>query len=389
MGKGVRFTFLAGFPGRWLAWLAVLVLLVTPVLMGGCQNGGNSSSGVQQEREDQGTGSPPALDSNKATQATAQGLNQGDTAGGKPEENLDLVSSPLTGLQVPRDLLQRRPVAVVIGNNPKARPQAGLQEADLVFEVLVEGGITRFLAFYLGGEPELVGPVRSARHYFIDLVLGLDAVFAHTGGSPYAGKDIARFHVPDFDDVLGTGFGAFWLDKERERPNSTYTSIPRLRSLSRQRGFEKPDPVVEAPFEHRSGEFFGPQAEEIKIHFPGYLGYTVEYKYTPTGKYLRSGDGKPHRDAADGEQLRAENIIVQFTKTWPIPGDQEGRLEMELTGEGEIQVFSRGVQREGVWKKESRQAPIRYFDQEGKPLVLAPGKTWVAIVPPGTLVEVK
>jgi hypothetical protein len=295
--------------------------------------------------------------------------------------------SPFSGQLELLERLERRPVAVMIDNDPVTRPQAGLAQADLVFEALVEGGTTRFMAVYLQAEPELVGPVRSARHYFAQIALGLDAIYAHVGGSPQAHQFITEHKMGDFNDVLGTGFGCFWVDKNKKRPYSTFTSVPMLREKAEQRGF-RAGGVPDQLFSFRSGDqaLAGDPVTNLTIHYPGYLQTRVGYRYTPSGDYLRYVGGQPHRDAATGEQLRADNILVLYVETWAIPGDQQDRIDMDLVGSGALDCFSGGHLYTGTWSKASVSAPLKFQGQQGR-LELTAGKTWIQIVPVGTKIE--
>lgn len=317
---------------------------------------------------------------------------------------------PLTGLPVPEQGIRRRVLLVTVDNNPRARPQYGLAAADLVYELPVEGGITRFVALYLVGESEQIGPVRSARDYMLDLVLEWDAVWVHAGESPQHRERRSGLRVDRLDDLEGVhGGGVFWRGKDRRPPHNLYTDTRRLRAKVAELGWEREPPRRE-PFRFAPT---GPQgaasagdapaspaggraadvaraALEAAIALPGALREVVTYVYDPlTDAYRRYTRGRADRDARTGEQLAVANVLLQFTRAAPIPGDPEGRLEVALVGEGPLQALSGGRLLEGRWRKERPEAPTRYLDAGGVPLTLRPGPTWILVLPEGTRVEVR
>jgi len=300
----------------------------------------------------------------------------------------DEVINPLTGKMVDKDKIERRPFGVLIDNNPEGGMQYGLLEADLVYEVLVEGGITRFLALYLEGEPDIIGPVRSVRHYYLDWVMEWDAVVAHVGGSPRAQNEIRQLGLNDLDDL--SGVDAFWLDKSKKRPYSTFTSHDLVRSIMEKKDWER-DSLVESRWEFSEASPRGTQrARDVTIQYTGWLGHTVTYKYSQAmNTYFRYENGDAHKDPLTGIHLRADNIVIQFVETWPIPNDSEGRLDMKLVGEGKAIYISQGMLEEGTWSKASRDEPTVYLGADGKTVKLLPGQTWINVVPKGTVVDIR
>lgn len=296
------------------------------------------------------------------------------------------VPSPYTGVRTDPERVNRRPIAVMIDNSPKARPQHGLAAASIVYEMLAEGGITRYMAIYLEGEAETVGPVRSARHYFVYAAAGHDAVYAHCGGSPQAYREIAGLSIRSLDDMKDRGI--FRRSNDRSAPHNLYTSIATLRKEMAARGWEKtqaPEPLWK--FTDESGQ--GKPATYVRIPYPkGYQGYSVRYEFDQeSGTYKRYVADAPHVDASDRSQIRAKSIIVLFIKSWPIPKDPELRIDMDIVGSGSGILFVDGKQRDIKWSKASKTGPFCFSESNGEPLKMQRGNVWIQVVPLETQVE--
>ncbi len=176
----------------------------------------------------------------------------GSGASSKPEVTFE--PSPLTGVSVSPQLASRPITAIMVENSPEARPQSGLVDAGVVYEAIAEGGITRFVTFFQEAQPEVVGPVRSLRPYYIDWVRQFDAAVAHVGGSTQALRQVKAFGVKDLDEFANAG--AYWRDSARYAPHNAYTSTENLDKLIKQKGFtdsdikpieRKPDQPKEVP----------------------------------------------------------------------------------------------------------------------------------------------
>ncbi len=296
------------------------------------------------------------------------------------------VLDPYTGLPVASaSQIDRRPLAVMIDNQKDARPQSGLDKAEIVYEVVVEGGITRFMAVYLATEVSEIGPVRSARHYFLDLALGINAIYVHAGESPQALEQMPALGVDQLDELVNGQY--FWLSPERKRPHATYTSTSLLRKGEANRHFADngtaPQPLwnfADDPFAGRSD---AKPANTVLLTYPGYVHYSILWQFDPASStYMRFNDGRPQTDKPTGKQLGATNIIVQYVPAHRIPGDQALRMDMTMTGQGQAVFISGGRAVAGTWKKATREAPVKYFFADGTPLALHPGNTWVEIIDP-------
>lgn len=294
--------------------------------------------------------------------------------------------NPLTGYPVETARLERRPFLVSIDNHPRARPQYGLSQADLVYEVPVEGGVTRFAALFWAGEAEQIGPVRSSRPYFLDLAVEWQAAFLHAGGSPQHYEQVDRLPIPDIDDIRGAaGGGVFWRGKDRSAPHNLYTSSQRVHDKLRDRRWDlvpaRPDLWRYAlPADLPEGD----AAAGVAVRWPG-AGKAVEkFVYDETsGLYTRYLDEDAQIDGLTGEALQVSNLIIQFTGVRVISGDTEGRLEVDMVGSGRALVVSAGTVREAQWRKVDRPSPTVFSETGGGPLTLVPGPTWILVVPAG------
>lgn len=297
------------------------------------------------------------------------------------------VYCPLDGLPVEDPVLvNRRPVAVMIDNLTGIGSQSGLDKACWVFEILAEGGITRLMPVYLHQDAPTVGPVRSARHYFLDKALEFGAAYSHCGWSPQAQRDIQRLKVISLNEFYLPQ--VYWRVRSKKEPHNVYTSTDRLfQELDRRGLLTNYSRSWELEFHDDPSALSGPSAKKITLKYPG--GYTVEYVWDAgivDGGYRRFVGGRPHKDAETGQQLVARNILVQFVDGTRVL-DKEGRLDMKLTGQGSGRVFQLGVTYEANWSKGSRTDFTHWTEKNGQTVKLARGQTWVEVMPRGAEVS--
>lgn len=287
------------------------------------------------------------------------------------------VISPLTGLYIDEEEIKDRPIAVMLDNYYKARPQAGLSEADIVYEILAEGGITRYLAIFSNGKPETVGPVRSARPYFIYKALEFNPLYVHVGGSPQAFIDLHDLKVADID-ALSSGGNVFWRKKHKPIPNNMYTSLDAIRKEANRKGYSLNSNFTPIKFNELDKDING--EELINIKFPYHENYISEFRYDNNEKlYHRYVNNKPHKDETTNINLQAKNIIIQYTNNRVI--DNEGRLEIEIIGEGKGYYITNGQIIDIIWKKPEIRSQTKIYDTEGNEIKLNPGITWYQIIP--------
>ncbi len=274
-----------------------------------------------------------------------------------------------------------QPVAIVIENLSSIRPQAALGKANLVYETLAEGGITRFLAVYAGGEDiERIGPVRSARHYFVDWAEEYGGIFAHIGGSPQA---LGILGTSDYmTDLNQFGYSQYYYrDDNIGAPHNLFTT-------SELMSFALRDLEVESngdydPFLFKDDAEKQDRPEEVNnvvIDFSS-TDYLVEWEYDrDTNSYLRWNGGEEHVDANTSEQIRTKNIAVQYAETSLLEADS-GRIDVVTIGEGEAIVFQDGVAVEGRWEKVERGDRTKFYDTDGEEIKFNAGTTWIEVVP--------
>ena len=282
------------------------------------------------------------------------------------------IPCPLDGTMLYQ--MPTRAVAITIDNNGSAQPQTGLNQADIVYEVPVEGGITRFLAVFFHGEADVIGPIRSARPYLVDIAREWDAVYIHAGQSPQAQTYFNRTGIAHINEMFHpTGF---WRDKSRAAPHNLYSSTQNLWEEIVKLGLDKTAVPEGFPFRPEGEALKGEPATELSIP---YRYSKVSYRYDETtGTYLRYQFGKPYRDLVSGEQLSAANVILQQVSTRAF--DAEGRLEVSLMGEGAAILFSDGHAKQGTWKRDSVTSRTVFRDFDGNEMTLKPGQTWIQMV---------
>lgn len=271
-------------------------------------------------------------------------------------------------------LPSQRAIAVVIDNAVEARPQAGLEKADLVYEFPVEGGITRFMTVFYRLSAQDLGPIRSARDYIIDLAKEHDAIFVHAGGSPVA---YSRFkEVDNLNGLAGGVDRAFWRIGEKKKPHNLYSNTETIRRVAKQETFSEIGKNQEFKYLSSENTFEGKNIKGLSIPYSS-IKYKAAYKYDENlESYLRI-TGETEHLTPQGEQIYVKNIIVQIVKGKVI--DKEGRLSLNLKDKNTAYYFSQGKMLKGYWTKESGQT--KFYKENEQEIELAPGRTWLNIVP--------
>lgn len=287
--------------------------------------------------------------------------------------------SYLNGDKIQQNISRNQPIAVVIENyTPIRDQQTGLEDAAIVYETPAEGGITRFLAIYDGRPVESIGPVRSARPYFITWASELRAAFVHVGGSPDALTNLKNnfrlFNIDEFSDYI-----TIWRNNKYLAPHNAFTSIGKITERLSKAKYHYP--LKTSRFILKEDDTPG-DIQNITIDF-SITPYGVKYVYDPTdNKYTRYNGGKLHHE------IKPKNILVQFVDKEVL--DSEGRLRIQTHGTGNTLVFRDGKVIEGTWEKDSSinsedqaisESWTKFFDKEGNEIELNRGQVWIEVVP--------
>ena len=306
-----------------------------------------------------------------------------------PAFTLDEDVNPYTGLAKTADYPEgQRGVAVMLGNMKEDLPQSGLNAADLVYEMITEGGITRLMAVYRDRSAlPLVGPLRSARDQHVQLMIPLNCLYVHIGGSSYALDVLDAFHFTDVQSINGRYKNFYWIDAERRRTrsqeNSVYTDGSTLESALDRYGLEtegEPDPVFNFQFyEEAPRALDDGTAYSLSFRFSPYEDVRFDYS-TEDGRYYKSEFGQPQLDAADGgRQYRVDNVFLLFTSIGRYP---DGLLSQVNLEQGVGFYFSQGRYERVRWMKGRGEAPLRIVDDEGREqdVTVNPGTSYIAFV---------
>mgnify|MGYP004702860135 CR=1 FL=1 len=265
-----------------------------------------------------------------------------------------------------------------IDNKSEARPQSGMDKADMVIEMIAESGITRFMAFFHSKAAPLVGPIRSARYYFAYIAKAYNTPFAHAGGSTRALNLMIELKIPDLDEIYNAS-QAFWRDNSRLAPHNLYTSTDRMVAEAKRKGLNmSPLPKL------NEGEMpEGSAASSTSLTYSPYYKVTWQWQ---DGKYLRSVNGQLHT-MKDGAKLTTDNIVIISTAHRDVVTDVL-RTDVDIIGNGSAQFLRDGQLYVGTWKKAS---PSDHFEfmVEGQPFKFKEGVTWIQVVPSMSAVVVQ
>ena len=274
-----------------------------------------------------------------------------------------------------------RTIAVMVDNDDEnARPQEGMDEAYIVYEMVVEGGATRFMALFKGVDTEKIGPVRSSRHYFLDYALENDAVYTHFGWSPKATTDISALKVNNINGVTGTDGYIFWREQKFKGDwHSAYTSIKNIKEIAEKKGYRLTSEHSNAV--KYSDEYFdiGDDKNATKVYLKYSGGYSTTYKYNEELKLYEKYIGSNPHKMQDGETLKFKNIIVELKDDVAL-GDGSARRDLYTTGSGKGYYITNGSFEEITWTKSSRTATTTYKKADGTELLVNPGKTIINVI---------
>ena len=309
----------------------------------------------------------------------------------EPDKQEPVVEKKLQILDLESDT---RPIAVMINNHKTAQPyQTGLNDAYLVYEIVVEGGITRMMAVFKDKDIATIGTVRSSRHYFLDYVQENDAIYTHFGWSEKAQQDINDLNIDNVNGLVDSGF---WRDQELRNngvplEHTAYTNIENILKVADKRGYETTSTkdtllnysVDEIDLSTMEGAI---KADNVFIEYSSYQENT--FKYDSINKVYNKYSGDTLRkDYVTGEAFKAKNIITYQVNNYSM--DSYGRQEIENIGSGEGYFISNGYAVPITWEKKSPSSQTVYKFLDGKEITVNDGITYIQIQPKGKTLEIE
>lgn len=296
------------------------------------------------------------------------------------------IQSPINGALVTPDEAQNHPVAVMVENYyPDARPQSGLINASVVYEAITEGGITRFMAIFGPNSSPEIGPVRSARSFFLDWASEYNAYYAHAGGAADALINIPKSNVYDLPHT--TGYFKRISRGNVASEHTLYTDTNSLYRLAKVKKYPSKINVKALSFKDEAKTEDRGLMNNININFST-AGYLVDWKYNKEkNDYLRSMAQVPHKDRTTSQQIKAKTIITQEVARRDIhlPG-AKATFQFTTIGSGKATVYQDGKSINGTWKKTSQKDRTIFLDVNNQEIEINRGIIWYEIVPPGTVV---
>lgn len=278
-----------------------------------------------------------------------------------------------------------RPIAVMINNLNAARPyHSGLQDAYIVYEMIVEGGITRMMALFKDKDTTRIGSVRSSRHYYLDYALENDAIYVHFGWSPKAQSDISSLGI---NNINGLSDDAFWRETSLNvaYEHTAFTNISNIMKVAKSKNYSlksNKDLLLnysadEINLDEEDGNI---TANSVNIKYSNYV--TTSYVYNSNEKvYYRSVNDKAHTDYVTKKQYTAKNIIIAYIKNYNLPNDTSGRQDLDNIGSGNGYYITNGVAVPITWSKTSRSAQTVYKYKNGEEIVVNDGNTYIQNAP--------
>lgn len=302
------------------------------------------------------------------------------------------IASSLDGVDYPEADANRHALGVIIENHVDSRPQAGLADAAVVYEALAEGGITRFLAIFGPKVPEKVGPIRSARTYFLDWCLEYDCFFAHVGGNIDALDLIPKIGIKDLDQFrYGVSkYGKTYYREPRAGIATEHTMFgdpSKLYEIAKTNKWPETGSHPAVTFKSDADEEDRPAGQTVDIEISS-KNFNTSWRYNPaTNKYDRSMGGTIHKDGGTGARISSSVVIVQEVAAKPtVTRINEQGLTMTTIGSGKAKIIQDGTMIEGTWKKSSQKERTVFYDDEGKEVRFNRGQRWITVVTPGTKV---
>ena len=296
-----------------------------------------------------------------------------------PEKNINIFNG------------NERPIAYMIDNNTNAQPQASLNSTYLVYEIIVEGGETRLMALFKGVDCDEVGPIRSARHYFLDYVMENDAIYAHLGLSPQAQSQMPIYGINNINGQsydtgkARTTDSLYWRVSKKKAPHNAYTNTASIQKIANSKGYRTTSDK-ESVLNYVQSEVILDREDAIianDIVIPYTTSHKVEYKFdSQTNRYIRYSKNKQMSDETTGEPVTTKNLIITFAENYTLnDGENKGRQDVITVGNLDGYYITNGKTIKIKCNKESREAQTVYVDLAGNEIEVNDGNTWINIVP--------
>ena len=291
-----------------------------------------------------------------------------------------------------------RPIAVMIDNHSGAWPQGGLNDAYMVYEIIVEGGETRLMALVKGADVSKIGPIRSARHYFLDYAMENDAIYVHYGWSPQAESDITRYSINNINGISESST-SFWRTKDKSSPHNVATSTEQILKIAERKKYRTTS-TAKSVLNYTADEIsLGTSADEtntssaltaVNVTIPHSNLQTVEYKYDSENKvYKRYARKKAQTEWTTGAAITAQNIIIEFIDNSDLnDGENKGRQTLNNIGTFDGYYITNGKAIKIKCTKTARDEKTVYKDLNGNEIKVNDGNTWVNICPKDANVKI-
>lgn len=303
----------------------------------------------------------------------------------------------LDGVAAADNFAHRLPVAIMIADNAVSRPQSGISSASIVYQAYADGGEDRYMFVFQEGTASDIGPVRSARPYYVYWAAEYEPLYGHVGGDAHSLRgvipEMAKY-IYNMDELNGGTCGYAWPYRRitsRAAPQNDYTTSNDLITCAAKKGYPATyQSLPTRPFREDVPQADRPSSQEISIP---YRTGTIGYQYDPaTDMYLRIVDGQPEVDPANSNQVYARNIVVMYQAVGFDPGsmDETNRPWVTNVGRGDATLFIEGKVIAARWEKTSKTALTRFYDKSsGAEIPFVRGAIFMQSVPPGTAVTVK
>ncbi len=360
-----------------LVFSFLVAVLILTVIFTGCKTGKTSEEEPIAEETDE--------ISEEVEDDSGKKIDEDKIAGMEITGDINILS----GLDISGEVWNSRPIAVMIENSPDSRPQSGLIYADMVFEVVDEGGVTRYVAVYSSYDADITGPVRSARPYYAEIARSFDPIYAFWGTYP-EGYDIIRkldMDVLDGNSDVIAYAKSGWRDYSRIDPgedtaHTAFMSTIKLKEEASGYGYSLEGGQSPLRFKIDAVNSDKGDISDITINF-SYDSYRVDFEYNrENNNYLKFTGGTPHTNYETGKQIAVNNVIVMITDIEG-PIDEWGHMAVRTTGTSDIGkafFFMDGNVIEGTWERTSVFDPFKYKDDDGNVILFNRGSTWVALI---------